>query len=138
MEPLFIIDNCLFSTLKRQLSTFVVNNCLAILMLLIRPLLRLLLLSLLLRHLNLLPTQPFLYDNNKTKDYPIHFNLSEPIVTQVVGLSTSHAIWKALSYIFSSTSHARIMNIRFQRVIIDYFHKVKSCRYPCSHSSATS
>jgi hypothetical protein len=59
--------------------------------------------------------------------------LSESLISQVVGLSTSQAMWETLTRIFSSQSQARIMQIRYQLSTIkkgnlsvsDYFQKVK-------------
>jgi transposase InsO family protein len=59
--------------------------------------------------------------------------LSESLISQVVGLSTSQAVWETLTRIFSSQSQARIMQIRYQLSTIkkgnlsvsDYFQKVK-------------
>jgi len=60
-------------------------------------------------------------------------SLTESLLTQVVGLTSSRAVWLALEKTFSSTSSARILSMRFQLstlkkaslTITDYFTKVK-------------
>ncbi|KAF5482583.1 hypothetical protein F2P56_003141, partial [Juglans regia] len=60
-------------------------------------------------------------------------SLSEGVLTQVVGLSTSREVWLALQRMFSAHSQARITRIRFQlstlkkgdSTITDYFQKAK-------------
>ncbi|KAJ0988266.1 hypothetical protein J5N97_006622 [Dioscorea zingiberensis] len=60
-------------------------------------------------------------------------SLSESVLAQVLFLSTSHEVWKALEGMFASRSRARAMQIKIQLSIIrkkddsvtDYFLKVK-------------
>ena len=61
-------------------------------------------------------------------------SLSEGVLTQIVGLSTSRQDWLALERMFSAHSQARITRIRFQlstlkkgdSSITDYFQKAKN------------
>jgi len=59
--------------------------------------------------------------------------LSDSLISQVVGLPTSQAVWDTLTWMFSSQSQAQIMQIHYQLSTIkkgnlsvtDYFQKVK-------------
>ncbi|KAA8535839.1 hypothetical protein F0562_030841 [Nyssa sinensis] len=80
-------------------------------------------------------------------------SLTESLLTQVVGLTTSRDVWLALEKTFSSTSSTRILSIHFQLstlkkaslTITDYFTKVKqlsdtlsAISHPLSSSEITS
>lgn len=61
------------------------------------------------------------------------FTLTESILTQVVGHSTSQALWEALEKMFKAKSQGYIMQIRINLTtfkkctlsIADYFQKMK-------------
>ncbi|KAJ0035570.1 hypothetical protein Pint_25899 [Pistacia integerrima] len=80
-------------------------------------------------------------------------SLTESLLTQIIGLTTSRDVWLALEKTFSSTSSPRILSIRFQLstlkkaslTITDYFTKVKhlsdtlsTISHPLSSSKITS
>ncbi|KAJ0093923.1 hypothetical protein Patl1_25280 [Pistacia atlantica] len=80
-------------------------------------------------------------------------SLTESLLTQIIGLTTSRDVWLGLEKTFSSTSSARILSIRFQLstlkkaslTITDYFTKVKqlsdtlsAISHPLSSSEITS
>jgi hypothetical protein len=64
----------------------------------------------------------------------IYSSLTPPIMAQIIGHNSSHCAWKALEKTFSSSSRARIMQLRLElqstkkgsMTMIDYFMKVKA------------
>jgi hypothetical protein len=79
--------------------------------------------------------------------------ISESLVSSLVGLTSSRAVWLALEKMFSSQSRARIMTTRYSLAtlkkgnltITDYFQKAKACTdllasigEPISDSATTS
>ncbi|KAF5480595.1 hypothetical protein F2P56_001331 [Juglans regia] len=59
--------------------------------------------------------------------------LSDNLIAQMIGYSTAREVWKAIDKLFTSQSHARIIQLRYQLATIskgsssvsDYFQKVK-------------
>ncbi|KAG6743525.1 hypothetical protein POTOM_052224 [Populus tomentosa] len=64
----------------------------------------------------------------------IYSSLTPPIMAQIIGHNSSHCAWKALEKTFSSSSRARIMQLRLElqstkkgsMTMIDYIMKVKA------------
>ena len=44
----------------------------------------------------------------------IYFTLTESIMMEIIGHKTSYASWKALETLYSSTNHARIMQLKLE------------------------